>query len=239
MSRLIFSMELFRYTFGTIFSLGKKIWVYRRFSMRFVEPATVVNVTYIDPGNWGPTQRLIRSSVFSSVSGVAQRPVYFQYLSGLREPAFWIWFKSLLAPPLAAVILATNMAEYMGLIIALHMLTGGTGSGGCICLNRRGPLGVAFRQTGPFFCEGCRAAVALNFVVELWLVRPPLWEAALPRLPEESAVEAAAVVEAATKPHALLLHSHLTHGMDRKTHMWQTLANLLGGLRYKRFNSDH
>jgi hypothetical protein len=39
---------------------------------------------------------------------------------------------------------------------------------------------------------------------------------------------AAAVVGAATKPHALLLHSHLTHGMDRKTHMWQTLANLLG-----------
>jgi manganese transport protein len=29
-------------------------------------------------------------------------------------------------------------------------------------------------------------------------------------------------------PHALLLHSHLTHGMDRWVHMWQTLANLLG-----------
>jgi hypothetical protein len=41
-------------------------------------------------------------------------------------------------------------------------------------------------------------------------------------------VVAAAVVGAATKLHALLLHSHLTHGMDRKTHMWQTLANLLG-----------
>jgi hypothetical protein len=33
---------------------------------------------------------------------------------------------------------------------------------------------------------------------------------------------------AAIMPHALLLHSHLTHGMDRKIHMWQTLANLLG-----------
>jgi hypothetical protein len=54
-SRLILSMELFRYAFGTIFSLGEKLWVYRRFSMRFVEPATVVSVTYIDPGNWGPT----------------------------------------------------------------------------------------------------------------------------------------------------------------------------------------
>jgi hypothetical protein len=53
-SRLIFSMELFRYAFGTIFSLGKN-YVYRRFSMRFVESAAVVSVTYIDPGNWGPT----------------------------------------------------------------------------------------------------------------------------------------------------------------------------------------
>ncbi len=52
MTRLIFSMELFRYAFGTIFSLGK-MWVYLRFSMRFVEPATVVSVAYIDPGNWG------------------------------------------------------------------------------------------------------------------------------------------------------------------------------------------
>jgi Mn2+/Fe2+ NRAMP family transporter len=47
-------MELFRYTFGTIFSLGKN-YAYRRFSMRFVEPAGVVSMTYIDPGNWGPT----------------------------------------------------------------------------------------------------------------------------------------------------------------------------------------
>jgi manganese transport protein len=70
--------------------------------------------------------------------------------------------------------------------------------------------------------------VALSFVVELWLVRPPLWEAALPRLPEGSAVVAAAVAGAATKPHVQLLHSHLTHGMDKKTHMWQTLTNLLG-----------
>jgi Mn2+/Fe2+ NRAMP family transporter len=36
----------------------------------------------------------------------------------------------------------------------------------------------------------------------------------------------AAVVGAATKLHALLLHSHLTHG--RKTHMWRALTNLLG-----------
>jgi Mn2+/Fe2+ NRAMP family transporter len=152
------------------------------------------------------------------------RCIFSIYLGFGSRPFGSLRFKPLPAPPLAAVILATDMAE-MGLIIALHMLTGAAGGGGCICLDRRGPLGVAFRQTGPFR-EGCRAAVALSFVVELWLVRPPLWEAVLPRLPEGSAVVAAAVVGAATKPHDLLLHSHLTHG--RKTHMWQTLTNLLG-----------
>jgi hypothetical protein len=111
------------------------------------------------------------------------RCIFSIYLGFGSRPFGSLRFKPLPAPPLAAVILATDVAEYMGLIIVLHMLTGAAGSGGCICLDRRGPLGVAFRQTGPFR-EGCRAAVALSFVVELWLVRPPLWEAALPRLPE-------------------------------------------------------
>jgi hypothetical protein len=48
--------------------------------------------------------------------------------------------------------------------------------------------------------------VALSFVIELRLVRSPLWEAVLPRLPEGSAVVATAIVGAATKPHDLLLH---------------------------------
>jgi manganese transport protein len=76
------------------------------------------------------------------------------------------------------------------------------------------------------------AVVALSFLVELWLVKPPLWEVALgsvvQRLPEGAAVVAVAIMGATIMPHALLLHSHLTHGMDRRVHMWQTLANLLG-----------
>jgi manganese transport protein len=70
--------------------------------------------------------------------------------------------------------------------------------------------------------------VALSFVVELWLVRLPLWEATLPRLPEGVAVMTAAIMGAIIMSHALLLHSHLTRGMDRKIHIWQTLTNLLG-----------
>jgi manganese transport protein len=50
----------------------------------------------------------------------------------------------------------------------------------------------------------------------------------VPRLPEGAAVVTAAIMGATIMPHNLLLHSHLTHGMDRGVHMWQTLANLLG-----------
>jgi hypothetical protein len=55
------------------------------------------------------------------VSGVVQRPVYIQIYLGFRSRPFGsLRFKSLPAPPLVAVILATDMAE-MGLITALHM----------------------------------------------------------------------------------------------------------------------
>ena len=64
------------------------------------------------------------------MSGAAQRPVYIQiYLGFGSRPFGSLRFKPLSAPSLAAVILATDTAE-MGLITALHMLTGAAGSGG-------------------------------------------------------------------------------------------------------------
>jgi Mn2+/Fe2+ NRAMP family transporter len=48
-------------------------------------------------------------------------------------------------------------------------------------------------------------------LIELWLVKPPLWEVALgsvvPRLPEGAAVVAVAIMRATLMPRALLLHS--------------------------------
>jgi hypothetical protein len=133
------------------------------------------------------------------------------------------------------MILATDMAE-MGLITALHMSTGAAGSGSCICLDRRSPLGVAFRQTGPFR-EGCRAAVALSFVVELWLVRPPLWEAALPRLPEgRSGGGRSGGRHKAARP-ASAFAPYPRDGQE-DAHA-ADLGQSIGGLRHKRFNSNH
>jgi manganese transport protein len=97
----------------------------------------VVSVAYIDPGNWGSNIAAGSHFGFSLLwvvwlSGFLA--VYFQYLAGLVGlsgaglldlfEARLKRFKPLLAPPSVAMVLATDMAEYMGLIIAVHLLTG-------------------------------------------------------------------------------------------------------------------
>ncbi len=171
--------------------------------------------------------------------------MYFQYLAGLVGlsgaglldlfEARLKRFKPLLAPPLVAMVLATDMAEYMGLIIAVHLLTGVPLDVAAVFALVDVVLLASLSDRRALFARvigGFVAVVALSFLVELWLVKPPLWEVALgsvvPRLQEGAAVVPVAVMGATIMPHALLLHSHLTHGMDRRVHMWQTLANLLG-----------
>ena len=216
--------------------------------MRLVGPATVVSVAYIDPGNWGSNIAAGSHFGFSLLwvvwlSGFLA--VYFQYLAGLVGlsgaglldlfEARLKRFKPLLAPPLVAMVLATDMAEYMGLIIAVHLLTGAPLDVAAVFALVDVVLLASLSDRRALFARvigGFVAVVALSFLVELWLVKPPLWEVALgsvvPRLPEGAAVVAVAIMGATIMPHALLLHSHLTHGMDRRVHMWQTLANLLG-----------
>jgi manganese transport protein len=67
--------------------------------MRFVGPATVVSVAYVDPGNWGSNLAAGSQFGFSLLwvvwlSGFLA--VYFQYLSGLlgiSGGAFWIFLR--------------------------------------------------------------------------------------------------------------------------------------------------
>jgi len=89
----------------------------------------VVSVAYIDPGNWGSYIAAGSHFGFSLLwvvwlSGFLA--VYFQYLAGLVDlsgarlldlfEARLKKFKHLLAPPLVAMVLATDMAEYMGFL---------------------------------------------------------------------------------------------------------------------------
>ncbi|MFZ8810880.1 MAG: hypothetical protein ACO2PN_22575, partial [Pyrobaculum sp.] len=89
----------------------------------------MVSVAYIDPGNWG--SNIAASSLFGFSLLLVVRlsgflAVYFQYLAGLVDlsgaglldlfEARLKRFKPLLAPPLVAMILATDMAEYMGFL---------------------------------------------------------------------------------------------------------------------------
>jgi manganese transport protein len=120
------------------------------------------------------------------------------------------------------MVLATDMAEYMGLIIAVHLLTGVPLDVAAVFALVDVVLLASLSDRRALFARvigGFVAVVALSFLVELWLVKPPLWEVALgsvvPRLPEGAAVVAVAIMGATIMPHALVLHSHLTHVMDR------------------------
>jgi manganese transport protein len=89
----------------------------------------VVSVAYIDPGNWGSNIAAGSHFGFSLLLVVwlsGFLAVYFQYLAGLVGlsgaglldlfEARLKRFKPLLAPPLVAMILATDMAEYIGFL---------------------------------------------------------------------------------------------------------------------------
>ncbi len=112
-----------------------------------VGPATVVSVAYIDPGNFG--SNIAAGSRYGLsllwvvwVSGLLA--ILFQYLSGkigivsststvdlvsrairerltsfARPPALFLYFSSLIA-----IILATDMAEFLGIVLGLSFLLG-------------------------------------------------------------------------------------------------------------------
>ena len=154
-------------------------------------PATVVSVAYIDPGNWGSNIAAGSHFGFSLLwvvwlSGFLA--VYFQYLAGLVGlsgaglpdlfEARLKRFKPLLAPPLVAMVLATDMAEYMGLIIAVHLLTGVPLDVAAVFALVDVVLLASLSNRRALFARvigGFVAVVALSFLVELWLVKPPLW----------------------------------------------------------------
>ncbi len=89
------------------------------------------------------------------------------------------------------------------------------------------------------FCEGCRAAVALSFVVELRLVRPPPWEATLPRLPEGGRGGGGGRSRGRHKA-ARPASAFAPHPRDGQVGAYVAdLDQSIGGLRHKRFNSNH
>lgn len=216
--------------------------------MEIIGPATVVSVAYIDPGNFGAN--IAAGSAFGLsllwvvwLSGALA--VMYQYIAGvlgletgrglldhLKKGAGRLW--PLYIPVLFAIGLSTDLAEFVGLIIAFELLTG-VPLYIAVLLGSVDVLLLALldnRKEVYFSAIGSLASiVGLSFLIELVLVRPDiyavLYYSLVPSLKGSEALYAASIIGATIMPHALILHSHMTQGMEKRVHRVQTLYNLV------------
>src|SRR3977135_3102797 len=117
--------------------------------------------------------------------------------------------------------MATDLAEFLGAALAIHLLTGSpragaaliTGVGVCLILALQGN---GFRGL-EVFIGGCALLIAVCYVIETVLARPDwgqvLYPAAIPSLPgANAALLAVGIVGATVMPHVIYVHSNLTQG---------------------------
>ncbi|MFN7105091.1 MAG: Nramp family divalent metal transporter, partial [Pyrobaculum sp.] len=197
-----------------------------------------------DPGNFGAN---IEAGISYGlellwvvlVSGLLA--VVIQYVSGAVGIAKRGLFdllarhKTWFSPVAVAIVLATDMAEYMGVILGLHLLFG-------LPFEVAAVLGfidvfilAILADRRELFAKliGLMVvAVAVSFLVQLYFIKPNWQEVFtsvfMPTLTGDMALVAAAIVGATIMPHAVLLHSHIAVGQKKVDHMYQTAVNLLG-----------
>lgn len=215
--------------------------------MDLIGPATVVSVAYIDPGNFGANIASGASYGLDLLWVVwlsGALAIMYQYIAGalgletgkgllshLKARAAWAW--PFYIPALFAVALATDLAEFVGLVMALELLFGlplyaavALGSIDVLLILALGERGRRYYAT----VGALASLVGLSFLVELALIKPDLsavlYHSFVPTLGGGGALYAASIVGATIMPHALILHSHLAEGMGKMTHKVQTLYNL-------------
>ena len=192
----------------------------------------IVSVAYMDPGNWGTDISGGASFNYDLLwvvwlaSGMA---MLFQYLSGklgiagyslpelVKEKLKkkWLVFSYWILAEI--VILATDLAEFLGIVVALNLLFG-------IPLLLGTYLAVAdvliillmtqkrFRTLEYFFIV-LVSIIGIGYVYELFITKPEmssiLIHSVKPILTKESALIAVGIIGATVMPHALFVHSWL------------------------------
>ncbi|MBI2660219.1 Nramp family divalent metal transporter [Candidatus Woesearchaeota archaeon] len=200
--------------------------------LAFMGSGLIVSVAYMDPGNWGTDIAGGASFNYDLLwvvwlaSGMA---MLFQYLSGKLGIAGYslpeivkeklkkkwlIWSYWILAE---IVILATDLAEFLGIVVALNLLFG-------IPLLWGTYIAVAdvlliilltqkrFRTLEQSFIIFV-SIIGLGYVYELFITKPDmssiLVHSVKPILTSESALIAVGIIGATVMPHALFVHSWL------------------------------
>lgn len=220
----------------------------------------IVSVAYIDPGNWGTNIGGGASFnydllwVIWMASGMA---MLFQYLSGkigiagyslpdllrIRLKKKWLIFTYWLLSEIA--ILATDLAEFLGTVVALNLLFGIPLIWGSF-VAVLDVLLVLFLVRKKFrYLEASFVVfvgiIGLAFLYEVIITQPQLGQILLhsfkPILNSETALIAVGIIGATVMPHALFVHSWLIKNkyiesgmvdreMARKFHLFDNIFSL-------------
>ena len=200
--------------------------------LAFMGSGLIVSVAYMDPGNWGTDISGGASFNYDLLwvvwlaSGMA---MLFQYLSGKLGIAGYslpelvkeklkkkwlIWSYWILAE---FAILATDLAEFLGIVVALNLLFGipllfGTYIAVADVLIILLLTQKKFRTLEQSFVIFV-SVIGLGYVYELFITKPDiqsiLVHSVKPILTSESALIAVGIIGATVMPHALFVHSWL------------------------------
>ncbi|MCS6768203.1 MAG: Nramp family divalent metal transporter [Candidatus Nitrosocaldus sp.] len=201
--------------------------------LRLFGPATIVSVAYVDPGNFGSniaSGSLYGLDLLWVVWVASMIAMLLQYLSGKlgivagRSVVDLVlsrlgsrYAKIAYSIPLLAIVIATDMAEFLGIALGLHLLL-------AIPLHLAAGIAVldvlillvASERRGrlELMVGSMVAIIGLSYVVQLYIIAPEpmvvLEKSVSIGLDGEQALLAASILGATVMPHALLLHSYLT-----------------------------
>ena len=203
--------------------------------MPFLGPAFIASVAYVDPGNFATnaasgaqfgytlgwvvlTANLMAmlvqtlSAKLGIATGLSLPEVCRERLP--RRCVVFLWLQA------EAVAMATDLAEFTGAALGLHLVFG-LSMWVCAVLAGLATFAVLAMEVGGFRrLEAAITAlvlvVVLAFGLELLVSRPPAGAVASgvlePRLPGGAALLAVSIVGATVMPHVIYLHSALTRG---------------------------
>ncbi len=235
------------------FLFDRRLWM-------FMGSGLIVSVAYIDPGNWGTNIQGGASFnydllwVIWMASGMA---MLFQYLSGkigiagyslpdlvrIRLKSKWKIFVFWLLAELA--ILATDLAEFLGTVVALKLLFGIPMIWGTFIAMADVLLLLLLTQRKFRYLESIFvlfvATIGFAFLYEVIIAKPDfgavLLHSVKPILNAQTALIAVGIIGATVMPHALFVHSWLIKNkyieskiqnkeMARKFHLFDNIFSL-------------
>lgn len=200
--------------------------------LAFMGSGLIVSTAYMDPGNWGTDISGGASFNYDLLwvvwlaSGMA---MLFQYLSGklgiagyslpelVKEKLKKKWLVVSYWILAEIVILATDLAEFLGIVVALNLLFGipllwGTYIAVADVLLILLLTQKRFRTLEQSFIIFV-SIIGLGYVYELFITKPDMSSILLhsvkPILTKESALIAVGIIGATVMPHALFVHSWL------------------------------